>query len=259
MLSDFAKIVGTFNRLETARSGSLTPWLVSFVSSVLRRSYRLSSKSAFSRVILPVRNFRLRILSRRSVSSIFNFCQGFRPVGVPLCPVARLHVPDPTDSVFVTSPLLRKLWGANPKQTAKKRASNFIGSGSELKTIVSPGKRALDSYNLFNGNGEFDMAPKEKTNVGFTPDTAPPSPELHGCSGQGTIELEDAKPVLLPSQRVSPLDTENTNASQAHPAPEYDYSTPRLRRNSVSERDLARQLSVAAGAAAMTLSPSLLP
>ena len=39
--SDFAKIVGTFNRLETTRSGSLTPWQVSFVSSVLRRSYRL--------------------------------------------------------------------------------------------------------------------------------------------------------------------------------------------------------------------------
>ena len=68
--SDFAKVVGTFNRLETTRSGSLTPWQVSVVSSVLRRSYRLSSKSAFSRVILPFRNFRLRIRSRRPVSSI---------------------------------------------------------------------------------------------------------------------------------------------------------------------------------------------
>ncbi len=164
-----------------------------------------------------------------------------------MCPIARLHVLDPTDSVFVTSPLVRKLWGVNPKQTTKKRALNFIVSGSELKTIVSPAMGALDSYNLFNGSGEFDMAPKEKMKVNFTPDTAPRSPELHGCLGQGKIELGDAKPVLLPLQRVSPLDTENTNASQSHPAPEYDYSTPRLRRNSVSERDLVGQVSVTLG------------
>ena len=65
-----------------------------------------------------------------------------------------------------------------------------------------------DLYNPFNGNGECDMAPKERKKVGFTPDTAPPVPD---------------------------------------PALEYDYPTARLRRNSVSERDLARQLSMAIG------------
>ena len=90
--------------------------------------------------------------------------------------------------------------------------------------------------NSFNGIDEHDMAPKERKKVGFTPDTAPPSPDLHGSSGQEH-----------PPENISQLDTENTNLSQIHPASEHDYPTPRLRRNSVSERDLARQLCMALG------------
>ena len=102
-------------------------------------------------------------------------------------------------------------------------------------------------FSPFNGDGECDMAPKERKKVGFIPDTTPPLPELHDYSSQGTSGLGDAEPVILPREGVSTLNTKNTSPSQAHPALEHDYPTPRLQRNSVSERDLARQLSMALG------------
>ena len=92
---------------------------------------------------------------------------------------------------------------------------------------------------------DLDMTHKERKRVGFTADITPPSHEQQVSSHQSKLDPDD-NTTSPPSNSASPNHTTSPSSSQSHPTFFHEYPT-RLRRDSVSENDLARSLSMALG------------